>query len=121
MGGKVKNNISDKRPYKVYTALLNQSGTDAPVATVLENTLGEITITREGIGVYLMTSVGNLKYNKRFIYKGLLKSIDSINGSVLEGDEIFGSNNQIQLFCKDMSGVFQDGLSNFPIEIRVYN
>lgn len=28
------------RPYKVYTALLSQSGTNAPVATVLENTLG---------------------------------------------------------------------------------
>ena len=28
------------RPYKVYTALLSQSGTTAPVATVLENTLG---------------------------------------------------------------------------------
>lgn len=27
-------------PYKVYTALLTQTGTDAPVATVLENTLG---------------------------------------------------------------------------------
>ena len=30
----------DSRPYKVYTALLTQSGTNAPVATVLENTLG---------------------------------------------------------------------------------
>ncbi len=28
------------RPYKVYTAILNQSGTANPVATVLENTLG---------------------------------------------------------------------------------
>jgi hypothetical protein len=27
-------------PYKVYTALANQEGTDAPVMTVLENTLG---------------------------------------------------------------------------------
>ena len=27
-------------PYKVYTALLTQTGTNAPVATVLENTLG---------------------------------------------------------------------------------
>ena len=27
-------------PYKVYTALLTQTGTNAPVATILENTLG---------------------------------------------------------------------------------
>ncbi len=31
--------IKETRPYKVYTALLNQSGTNAPTATVLENTL----------------------------------------------------------------------------------
>jgi hypothetical protein len=37
--------------YLVYTALLNQSGTDAPVATVLENTLGSLGVwTRNGIG-----------------------------------------------------------------------
>ena len=30
----------DPRPYKVYTALLTQSGTNAPVATVLENNTG---------------------------------------------------------------------------------
>jgi len=28
-------------PYLVYSALLNQSGTSAPIVTVLENTLGE--------------------------------------------------------------------------------
>ncbi len=30
--------------YDVYTALLTQTGTDAPVATVLENTLGAVTV-----------------------------------------------------------------------------
>lgn len=35
-------------PYQVYTALLTQSGTDTPVATVLQNTIDDnITITRE--------------------------------------------------------------------------
>ena len=39
--------------YKVYTALLSQSGTDAPVATVLENTLGETpTMVRNSAGDY---------------------------------------------------------------------
>lgn len=38
---------------KVYRALLTQSGTDAPVATVFENTFGEnIVWTYEGPGVY---------------------------------------------------------------------
>ena len=39
--------------YKVYTALLTQTGTDAPVATVIENTLDEnLTFVRESVGRY---------------------------------------------------------------------
>ncbi len=42
--------------YAVYRALLSQSGTDAPVATVLENSLGGTLVwTREDVGVYLGT------------------------------------------------------------------
>ena len=41
---------------KVYRALLTQSGTNAPVATVLENTLGgTVAWTREDAGVYVAT------------------------------------------------------------------
>lgn len=42
--------------YLIYRALLSQTDTDAPVATVLENTLGEIVWTRNALGKYL----GNL-------------------------------------------------------------
>ena len=45
--------------YKVYTALLSQSGTNAPVATVLENTLGDIvTFTYKDVGTYNIISNG---------------------------------------------------------------
>lgn len=41
---------------KVYRALLTQSGTDAPVATVLENTLGGTVVwTRNDVGEYVGT------------------------------------------------------------------
>lgn len=41
---------------KVYRALLSQSGTDAPVATVLENSLGGVPVwTRANPGEYLLT------------------------------------------------------------------
>jgi hypothetical protein len=41
------------RPYKSYIALLNQSGTGNPIATVLENTLEvDIEWTRADVGVY---------------------------------------------------------------------
>lgn len=40
------------KPYKEYVAILNQSGTDAPVATVLQNELGTVTWSRESAGSY---------------------------------------------------------------------
>jgi hypothetical protein len=42
--------------YLVYTALLSQTGTNAPVATVLENTLGTTIVwTRDDVGEYIGT------------------------------------------------------------------
>lgn len=44
---------------KVYRAVLTQSGTDAPTATVLENTLGGTVVwTRDNPGRYVATLVG---------------------------------------------------------------
>jgi len=50
--------------YTVYTALLTQAGTAAPVATVLQNTTGgTITWTRSGAeGRYLATISGGVTY-----------------------------------------------------------
>ena len=48
--------IDTVRPYKVYSALLNQSGTSAPEALVTENTIGSMTITRNSAGVYYFIS-----------------------------------------------------------------
>jgi hypothetical protein len=40
--------------YKEYVALLTQSGTDAPVATVLKNDIGTLTPARSGVGNYVL-------------------------------------------------------------------
>ena len=43
--------------YKVYTALLTQAGTAAPVATILQNTTGgTLTWTRQSAGNYTITA-----------------------------------------------------------------
>jgi hypothetical protein len=53
---------------KVYRALLNQAGTAAPVATVLENTLGSTPAwSREGPGSYRLTLTGAFLSTKTFI------------------------------------------------------
>jgi len=45
--------------YKVYTALLTQTGTSTPVATILENTTGgTITWSRTSVGVFVATISG---------------------------------------------------------------
>ena len=51
---------------KVYRALLSQTGTNAPVATVLENTLGNIVWTRDSAGTYFGTLTGAFLENKTF-------------------------------------------------------
>jgi len=56
--------------YKIYRAILNQSGTSAPVATVLENTLGEDVVwAYDGVGLYTGTLAGAfpLLKTQRFI------------------------------------------------------
>jgi hypothetical protein len=51
-----------------YTALISQSGTAAPTATVFENTLGGTVVwTRTGVGTYLGTLVGAFVANKTFV------------------------------------------------------
>ena len=51
--------------YKSYTALLTQTSTNNPVATVLENTLGgAITFARVGGGVYTLTLSNAFTANK---------------------------------------------------------
>ena len=55
-------------PYLVYTALLTQSGTDAPVAIVLQNTLGgEVVWSRADAGWYNATLTGAFTENKTVI------------------------------------------------------
>ncbi len=46
------------KPYRKYVALLTQSSTSAPVATILENTIGAIAWSYSATGSYLATLSG---------------------------------------------------------------
>ena len=103
------------RPYKVYTALLTQTGTNAPVATVLENTLGGTVVwTRTGIGIYNATLNGAFTTNKTIIFisqptYNWYETISWLNTNILN------SNTR-------KAGVLSDDVfSNSSVEIRVYN
>jgi len=58
----------DKRNYKVYKALLTQTSTGAPTATVLENNIGNIVWARTSEGIYTGNSllVAFVSQNKTF-------------------------------------------------------
>ena len=107
----------DPRPYKVYTALLSQLGTNAPVATVLENTLGDIVWSYEGVGVYRGALI-NLFENPNKVYHNISHTYDIKNKYSIYYDAEPD-------YIAVMTG-FSDSLSNnkldfTPIEIRVYN
>jgi hypothetical protein len=107
----------DPRPYKVYTALLNQTGISAPVATVLENTIGNIVWTRDDVGIYIGTLLNSFTINKTIVFlnlgSGNVCIINSLPGSadyvVINANGPDFPNDPI-----DVQGLMQ-------IEIRVYN
>lgn len=99
-------------PYKVYTALLSQSGENAPVATVLENTIGIIpTFNYLGVGFY------NISFNE--------ESTDNYWFSITKTDNdhffLQKSTTNIGIITTSLIGNAENGaLFNTPIEIRVY-
>jgi len=116
--------------YKVYTALLTQSGTNAPVATVLENTLGGTVVwSYSGTGSYQATLTGAFT-SKTFFY--ISSEAGYNNGPQIYGqeirtltritDDIVVLNN---IGLNFTAGVYSsageaDNFPNVSIEIRVY-
>ena len=106
--------------YKVYTALLSQSGTDAPIATVLENTIGDIVWNYETVGTYKATLVGSFLNSKTYVNIGNFDTVMSSYGYFAFSSENEPDGYLLQTF--DLEWVNSDNvLANTTIEIRVYN
>ena len=104
--------------YKVYTALLSQSGTAAPVATVLENTLGgTVVFSRNSAGLYLGTLSGAFIVDKTVVF---FQSGKDVSGSLFTYYAHRQDNNSIRLQAQS-NGVYSDINSVGQIELRVYN
>jgi hypothetical protein len=97
--------------YKVYSALISQSGTDAPTAIVLQNTIGTITFTYNNIGQYNILSSGLFTADK-------IWTIPTYNDDTAFEMSILWSNANT-LYFNVASG--NDSLYKTSIEIRVYN
>ena len=109
--------------YKVYTALLTQTGTTAPVATVLENTLGgDIIWSRNGTGDYTGLLTGAFTSNKTAILLGNVRYTLSSVTLIPADITVFSySVNDVSIGTMDNSSLVDDILFNTFVEIRVYN
>lgn len=85
--------IANNQGIKKYVALLTQTGTNAPVATVLENTLGEVPVwSYDGEGEFLLaTSNPVLTENKT---------------AILIGSTLSGNGNQAQAIWQSTTGLY---------------
>jgi hypothetical protein len=111
--------------YKVYTALLSQKATNKPTAIVLENTLGgTLDWSYNNVGDYQATLNGAFPYKNKFFTLNSTKMLDAqtyaeINRKNADSFVVntFGVN-----YNPTISYTLQNSsLSNYPIEIRVYD
>jgi hypothetical protein len=115
----VSESSAEARPYKVYTALLTQTGTAAPVATVLENTFaGTPSWSRFNTGGYLLTFTGSqLVDNKTTVY-----GIIAPAGDALTISAEYSSTTVMIIRSHNSFGGTSEMSTNFPsfFELRVY-
>lgn len=110
--------------YKVYTALLNQIGSNPPIATVLENTIGDISFTYISTGTYGINSADLFTLNKTMVATVTFSSGTGMFAQVVNCINSAIDSTKSLLVIKTNSAGFgqvDDKLLNTPIEIRVYN
>lgn len=112
------------RGYKVYTALLTQVGGNAPVATIIENTIGNIVWSRNNTGMYYATLLNAFPQTKTFLNSG--PPYNDLDSRVFIWSSVDYVTLKSTRIGSDGDGGFQgipsDGyLTNQPVEIRVYS
>jgi len=107
----------DLRGYKVYTALLTQTGTDAPVATVVENTIGDIVWTRNADGEYTGTLTNAFTIDKTLCFITVTSGGGFDNAQIVQGP---GQSDFVLIITYNNGVLTDELLSMTPFEIRVY-
>jgi len=105
---------------KVYIALLTQTGEDAPVATVLENTLGGTAVwARTNAGQYDLTLVGAFTGTATpidYAGKGAGDALNAVSGYKSSSD-VYALRTYA---AADLTSSADDVLVDFLFEITVY-
>jgi hypothetical protein len=110
--------------YKIYSAIMNQSGVAAPVPVILQNTIGNIVWQYVGIGLYSGVLVGAFPANKCLAFVGSTGDFTGSDPDYYTAQLLVDSPNAIQLNAiLNGGGVNQsqdDAISAVSIEVRVY-
>jgi hypothetical protein len=112
--------------YKEFVALVTQTGTNAPVATVLSNTLGSGTWSREVAGVYLITFpssvfvLGNTFPDAGVSIFGQLAENMTYITQARNTQTTYGLNSSIANILEDATTPTDGVLANYAFSIRVY-
>ena len=108
-------------PTLPYTSSLELSvNYGTPVATVLENTIGNVWFAFSGDGQYDVNSINLFTDKKTFILVG--STGDDIYSQTMIGACARLNDNQLRLVSADLNNDFSnDFFKDTPIEIRVYN
>jgi hypothetical protein len=117
--------VSNQTTVLPYTTSLEfEYDTGAPVAIVLENTIGNIWFSYDNVGNYIIFSNNLFTSNIATFIGGLEGYVGSGGGSPLGGGTGIArlSNSALNFSVLDTSTLPQnDSISGYPIEIRVYN
>jgi hypothetical protein len=109
--------------YKEYVALLTQTGTNAPVATVLSNTLGTVTYQYNNVGQYQANSVVQLT-DRTTASIDPFKLAGNVNYATakISGIVISGGNSHVLINTYEFITTenVNDELDTTPFSIRVY-
>jgi len=110
--------------YKVYTALLTQSGTSAPTAVILENTISlNPTFVYLGEGLFSMQYNENFPISKTTVNISNNTNIDSSEPSVIEilvTTNSITTSNECWIRSSTLAVNKNNIIKHTPIEIRLY-
>ncbi|MEN2402300.1 hypothetical protein GKZ90_0021100 [Flavobacterium sp. MC2016-06] len=107
---------TDTRPYKSYVAILTQTGTAIPVASVLENSLGGTVVwSRSSAGSFTATLTGAFTLSKTYA----TFQFQTFSGGLDYTSGILTSLNTVNLTTL-ANGTLTDNANGY-IEVRVYN
>ena len=113
----------NSRLYKVCIRNVSQPGTNDPIGTIFENTIiNPITVTRGDVGIYTL-SCDDFNGNDTIVispgvafkeFPSAIKKYSLIGITIITG--------YIIIYCNktDFTGL-QDGLYQYPVEIRIYD